>query len=354
MGGGKIALAAGVAFLLTLGGAVAINSASASCGGGSVNLAAAGTSAPIAGYSGDQLFIAGTIINAAAELGLDSRAATIAVMTGMGESSLRNLNHGDAVDNTTIGVFQQGQSYGPPTDRLDPNKAATAFLSRMIQVPGWASLPPSRAAHEVQINQDPDHYTKFYPAAVEVVSTLTSTAGGGTCSVGGDAEALAKELVAAAGNGQLRVLEPRYLAQIQAIAVGQSAPSCGIDVGILQIIVLAVRSFETVGISDINRKCTGSLLGAGTGSSHWIQGGGRAVDFYALDGRTLSGADPQSIRLISMLDEVMPAGARVGQVRCRADAGISLALRNLREFEDTCNHLHIDLAYTDGPLNLGG
>jgi hypothetical protein len=354
MGVGKVALAAGVAFFVILGGSVAISSASASCGGGSVNLASVGASAPIAGHSGDQLVIAGMIINAAAELGLDTRAAVIAVMTGMGESSLRNLNHGDAVDNTTIGVFQQGESYGPRVDRLDPKKAATAFLTRLVQVPGWATMPPSLAAHEVQINQDPDHYTKFYPAAVEVVQALTSTASGGSCSVGGDSQALAQELVTAAGNGQLRLLEPRYLSQIEAAASGQKVTSCGIDVGILQIMVLAVRSFETVGVSDINRKCTGSLLGAGTRSSHWIEGGGKAVDFYALGGSTLTGGDPQSIRLISMLDPIMPEGARVGQSDCRADAGISVALRNLREFEDTCNHLHVDIAYAKGPLHVGG
>ncbi|SIO30341.1 hypothetical protein [Agromyces cerinus] len=354
MGAGKVAVAAGVAFLLTLGGTVAISSATAACGGGSVNLASVGTSAPVAGYSGDQLVIAGTIINAAAELELDTRAAVIAVMTGMGESSLRNLNHGDAVDNTTIGVFQQGEDYGPRADRLDPKKAATAFLTRLVQVPGWATMPPSLAAHEVQINQDPDHYTKFYPAAVEVVQALTSSASGGACSVGGDSQALAQELMTAAGNGQLRVLEPRYLAQIEDVAAGQKVPNCGIDVSILQIMVLAVRSFETVGVSDINRKCTGSQLGAGTGSSHWIEGGGKAVDFYALGGTILTGTDPQSIRLISMLDPIMPAGSRVGQVQCRAEAGISLGLRNMREFDDTCNHLHIDLAYAKGPLNVGG
>lgn len=354
MGAGKIALAAGVAFFVILGGSVAISGASASCGGGSVNLASVGGSGAVAGYSGDQLVIAGAIINAAAELGLDTRAATIAVMTGMGESSLRNLNHGDAVDNTTIGVFQQGESYGPRADRLDPKKAATAFLTRLVQVPGWATLTPTLAAHEVQINQDPDHYTPFYPAAVEVVQALTSTAGGGSCSVGGDSQALAQELMAAAGNGKLRVLEARYLTQIEAVAAGQKVPDCGIDIGILQIMTLAVRTFETVGVSDINRKCTGSQLGAGTGSSHWINGGGAAVDFYALGGRTLTGADPQSIRLISMLDPIMPEGSRVGQSDCRADAGTTLALRNLRGFPDGCNHLHIDLAFAKRPLNIGG
>lgn len=275
-------------------------------------------------------------------------------MTGMGESSLRNLTHGDAVDNTTIGVFQQGASYGPSSDRLDPTKAATAFLTRLIQVSGWATMPPSRAAHQVQINQDPDHYTKFYPAAVEVVSTLTSAAGSAACSVGDDAQALAQELAMAAKNGQLRVLEPRYLSQIHGVAAGQNSPACGIDVGILQVMVLAVRSFETIGVSDINRRCSGSLLGAGVGSSHWIGGGGKAVDFYALDGSTLSGADPRSIRLISMVDAIVPPGARVGQSQCRDEAGISIAFRNLRQFEDACNHLHIDLAFAEEPLHLGG
>ena len=353
MGAGRAAVAAGVAFLLTLGGTVAISSAAAGCGGGSVNLATVGTSARIAGYSGDQLTIAGTIINAAAELRLDIRAATIAVMTGMGESGLRNLNHGDAVDNTTIGVFQQDASYGPPDDRLDPKKAATAFLTRLVQVPGWASMPPSLAAHTVQINQDPDHYTKFYAPAVEVVGALTTSAGGGSCNVGGDSQALAQELMTAAGNGQLRVLEPRYLAQIQAVAAGQKIPDCGIDAGILQIMVLTVRSFKTAGVSDINRKCTGSQLGAGASSSHWIEGGGKAVDFYALGGSTLTGADPQSIRLISMLEPIMPPGARVGQSQCRANAGIRLALRNITEFPDDCNHLHVDIAYAKGALAIG-
>jgi hypothetical protein len=55
-----------------------------------------------------------------------------------------------------------------------------------------------------------------------------------------------------------------------------------------------------------------------------------------------------------MLDTVMPAGARFGQSDCRAAAGIRLALRNATEFEDSCNHLHIDLAYAKGPLNVGG
>lgn len=355
MGVGKVTLAAGVAFGLLLAGSLTLGSAgAAACGGGSVDLTSAEQRGSVAGYSGQQLVIAGTIINAAAELGLNTRAATIAVMTGMGESSLRNLNHGDAVDNTTIGVFQQGESYGTRADRMDPHKAATAFLTRLVAIPGWETMDPSLAAHTVQINQDPNHYTKFYPAALEVVQALSSGSSGGDCAVGDDSQALAQELVAAAGTGKLRVLEPKYLEQIEAIAAGESVPNCGIDVGILQFMVLATRSFETVGVSDINRKCTGSLLGAGTGSSHWINGGGGAVDFYALDGHTATGADPRSIRLISMLDPIAPEGARVGQSQCRNSAGITLGLQNFQEFVDSCDHLHIDIAHASRSVLVGG
>lgn len=73
------------------------------------------------------------------------------------------------------------------------------------------------------------------------MQALISTSGG-LCRVGGDSQTLAQKLVTAAGNGQLRVFEPRYLSQIQAAAHGRKVPDCGIDVGVLQVMVLAVRS----------------------------------------------------------------------------------------------------------------
>jgi hypothetical protein len=352
VGATKAALTGVTVFGLILAGTLAIGSAAATCGTETVNLADASKAQPVAGYAGQQLVIAGAIINAATSLGLGPDAATIAVMTGMGESSLRNLAHGDAVDPTTIGVFQQGESYGPRADRMNPDKAARAFLTRLAQVPGWQQMPPSHTAHAVQINQDPEHYTRFYPAAVEVVQALSGSAPDAACSAGAvshDSRALAQELLGAVTEGRLRVLESRYLAQIRDVAEGHLVPDCGIDVGVLQLLVLTVRSFHTVGVSDLNRKCTKSRLGAGEQSSHWIAGGGKAVDIYALNGRTLTGADSHSIRLIAMLDPLMPDGARVGQAQCRRSAGTTLALQHFTQFDDTCNHLHIDLAYATNP-----
>ncbi|UOE43498.1 hypothetical protein [Agromyces larvae] len=109
-----------------------------------------------------------------------------------------------------------------------------ALVSRRV-------LVGARALRNQRSNQDPDHYTKFYPAAVEVVQALSSSAGGGSCSVDGNAQALAQELAAAAATGQLRVLEPRYLRQIEDVAAGKPTPNCGIDVGTLQIMVLPME-----------------------------------------------------------------------------------------------------------------
>ena len=39
-----------------------------------------------------------------------------------------------------------------------------------------------------------------------------------------------------------------------------------------------VQNFAQVGVSDLNRRCTGTTPGAGKASAHWK---GKAVDFYA-------------------------------------------------------------------------
>lgn len=307
---------------------------------------------PIAGYGHDQLVIAATIMNKAAEMGLSRQAQQIAVMTGMGESSLQNLDHGDAVDNTTIGVFQQGEDYGPRSARLDPPTAAGAFLTRLIALPGWETMTPTLAAHEVQINADPNHYTPFWEPAGEVVTALAgSGAGENPCAVSGDAVAVAKELMTYVDSGALYGTQPDHIFEIRMIATGlPGPPNCGIDLRILQVLLITVRHFGSAGVSDINRQCTGQIEGGGTSSSHWIKGGGQAIDFFAFGGKKATGADPKSLELIALLDPIMPAKSRVGQSDCRADAGVSTATTNFTQFEDSCDHLHLDVAYADGPV----
>jgi len=176
-----------------------------------------------------------------------------------------------------------------------------------------------------------------------------SAAGGG--GAGGNKVQLAQELTAAADEGRLTGILPDHIKEIRWIAQGQAVPNCDVDVRILQVLVLALRKFESVGISDINRHCTGQAsVGAGLTSSHWT---GRAVDIISLSGRVLDGADGQSIRLISMLDPLMPSGSRIGQSNCRGSEGTALALENFTQFSDSCDHLHVDLAFAgDKPLTF--
>jgi hypothetical protein len=126
------------------------------------------------------------------------------------------------------------------------------------------------------------------------------------------------------------------------MAAGTATPDCAVDVHILQIMVVAVQNFRQVGVSDLNRRCTGATPGAGTASAHWQ---GKAVDFYALNKRSLTGADDLSNQLIHILDPYVPPGSGLGQSNCRTGAnGAVSQLQNFTvEFPDTCDHQHIQV-----------
>lgn len=135
---------------------------------------------PIAGYKGEQLVIAAKIMLAGQRLGLSLRDQQIGVMTGMGESGLVNVGHGDAAGPDSRGVFQQRDNgaWGSLEDRLNPFTAATNFFKALAKVPGRDKLAPTLVAHRVQRNADPYHYEKYWPAAVEVVAALSGVKAG--------------------------------------------------------------------------------------------------------------------------------------------------------------------------------
>lgn len=326
-----------ISMVLAMGAGV-YGGAGGACGGSAPTVSAGLT---IDGYGSTQLRIAATIISVGQQMSVPSRGQAIALMVGMGESGLRNLDHGDAVDNTTIGVFQQGASYGNRAQRMDPPTAARAFYTRMLGVPNWQTAPPTRVAHAVQINRDPNHYTRFWSPAEHVLAALTRS-NQGSCSIPANARAAATLLVAAIEQGKLNFLEPRYEQQVLNMAAGTATPDCAIDAHVLQLIVVAVHSFAQVGVSDLNRRCTGTTPGAGKASAHWK---GKAVDFYALDRRSLTGADSLSVQLIHVLDPFAPRGSSIGQSDCRAQAGVQLGtLTNFTsDFPDGCNHQHVQV-----------
>lgn len=327
------------------------------CSVGGTNLAGAASS--IAGYAGVQLENAGAIIDAGNALGVPSYGVNIAVMTAMGESGLRVLDRGDAVGPDSRGLFQQrgNGAWGSYADRMDPTISATNFYKKLLTVPGWQQMDPTEAAHAVQGNADPNYYTKFWTTAQQLVSQLTGGTGGGcqdasNITVNGNGQELAASIMAATAQGKIQWLTPAYRDQVKAIADPNSwdgdtfTGDCAIDTRILQVIVVATQTFPKFGISDLNRRCTGSTPGAGVYSYHWQ---GKAIDFYSFNGTATNGRDAGAMTLIPKLDAISNPGAAIGQIGC---PGGTPSLKTMHELNDTCNHLHYQLGPGNEPLSV--
>lgn len=130
---------------------------------------------PVAGYCQDRLVNAAYVIEAAQSLGIGPHTQAVGVMTAIGESGLQNLDHGDAAGPDSRGLFQQRDNgaWGTYEQRMDPYTAASMFYAKLVKVPGWKTMTPTQMAHAVQVNADPEHYAKSWPAAKAVVEGLT-------------------------------------------------------------------------------------------------------------------------------------------------------------------------------------
>jgi hypothetical protein len=144
----------------------------------------------VAGYSGEQLANARVIVGVAVTRRLPVAAAILGVAAAMGESSLRNLPYGDNAINPdgtvadSIGLFQQQHWWGSRAERMTPSYAAGAFFAHLVRVHGWQGMTPTAAIHAVQGNADRGFYSRFVPAAIEVVRHIVAHPGavGGSSS----------------------------------------------------------------------------------------------------------------------------------------------------------------------------
>jgi hypothetical protein len=132
--------------------------------------------------------------------------------------------------------------------------------------------------------------------------------------------------------------DSRYMAQIQGIADGTG--DCYVNPTILGMIAALSTQFE-MKISSLNRRCTGVLTASGEGSYHYRGQGGHAVDFNYINGVHSTGATADDIALIQAAAAIVPAGSGFGQSNCRGNS--PLTLPGMRQFSDTCNHVHIEV-----------
>ncbi|MEY9843963.1 heavy metal transporter [Streptacidiphilus sp. MAP5-3] len=133
----------------------------------------------------DQMENASTIAAVATARNLPERAVTISLATAMQESQLVNLNGGDR---DSIGLFQQrpSQGWGTPQQIADPVYATNRFLDKLVQIPGYAQLPLTQAAQDVQHSAYPDAYAQHEADATTLSGALTGRVQAGlSCTVDG-------------------------------------------------------------------------------------------------------------------------------------------------------------------------
>lgn len=87
----------------------------------------------------------------------------------------RVIRVGDIRD--TLGVFQQGPSWGEVADRMTPKRAAEKFFTALNDLHGWAGMPEEEAAQIVQKAASADAYAasvaqaaRFYTENVAAVA----------------------------------------------------------------------------------------------------------------------------------------------------------------------------------------
>lgn len=288
--------------------------------------------AEVGDYGAEQLRNAATIMAAGAALGLDAHGQSLGVMTAIGESTLLNVDRGDAVGPDSRGLFQQraNGAWGSYEERMDPFTAATNFFRALQQVDGWRTLSPTQAAHRVQRNADPDHYAPFWDDAVQIVSALSQD------------PALA---------GQLRQLGQMSGDQPCGAAEADTAPAVALN-GWARPADGPVtsdfgpRTAPTAGASTNHR---GIDFGGGCGAEIYAAAAGRVVESGPATGfgnwivlehdagmRTVYG-HMQAQDLLVDVGEAVTAGQTISRI---GDAGVSTAC-----------HLHFEVHDGATPIN---
>ncbi len=203
--------------------------------------------------------------------------------------------------------------------------------------------------------QHPTRADAAIAAPAEIVCDLTCT------NVPPTAQAAAQSLMTSYGNGTFivewaeRAIIPN---EIQPIADGTIAqtPQCGIDARTLQTLVILIRNYGSVQISDLNRHCANdgvATCASNPTSRHCVPSGATsAIDITYIGQRRTRGNDEPSAMLLQFVDTFIPAGSRAGQASGGDDCGVYTMpwVANITRFVDYCTHLHVDLGASTAPL----
>lgn len=258
-----------------------------------------------------------------------------------------------------FGLPLYGYAADDPALSADPNSYTSAACAA------------SAAAREASYNREPGELVAQYhqsdPCALEkMVVGIQLNSNGVTddpyslklptegTAVSGDKQALAKKIVAKNKIQYLGDVQPT----LEAIAGGADANAtpCGINLNILQMID-AITDKHSIKISDINRWCIDSTVGgkSSTLSRHYA-GNGSAIDIAVIDGVVTNGRDANAIDVIRIAAPFLTSAAsaansysQVGQVYCSGGVASGLDSALVRQIDDSCDHLHLDVPAGSDP-----
>lgn len=119
-------------------------------------------------WTQEQLTYGRLIIAVGQEMKMSSRDITIALMTAMRESTLRNLTWGDR---DSLGLFQQrpSQGWGTPQQVTDPIYATRTFYTRLKRLKNRNNMSLTQAAQAVQRSAYPGAYAQWEDEATRMM-----------------------------------------------------------------------------------------------------------------------------------------------------------------------------------------
>lgn len=269
-------------------------------------------------------------------LGIFSMFSSLAVRTVSAQSSVQQQ-----MSVNPFGIERYGYAPSDEAFTRDPELLTDEFCSEAKK-----RREESKTEHPVT---GFDMYTVADPCLLEEVvveagssiyidETDDGTAMGGSVGNGslptGEARELAQQILDSGKvTGALN-----YMNQIRAVASGDN--SCNVSPTILALIKAISDDFE-IYITSLNRKCTGVLTASGTGSYHWRDGGGHALDIGIVNGKSSTGATQEDRALLEAVLPILPSGSGIGQVNCRSTP-LKLP-QGITQFNDSCNHIHIQV-----------
>jgi len=132
-----------------------------------------------AGFTAEQLRNAAIIAGVGQSLGISAQGIQIAIMTGLVESGLRNVNYGDR---DSLGVFQQRGAWGSRSQRTNVAASARMFFTGgaggqrgLMDIHGWQNLDLGSVAQRVQVSAFPGRYAQRQDDAGRLMSAAGST-----------------------------------------------------------------------------------------------------------------------------------------------------------------------------------